>query len=145
MNSTQLSHPTTRFSKWYLFNKEGIANAPQQKGVYVIRKAKGQLLSLIRGKSDILYIGSTEEKNGLKGRLERYFQHSAKGTDLRVQQFATKYQTEIAWCVCDKSYNFETDLNQQFQKDHDMLPTLNRQGKKQKRDSTDMFLVVNVE
>jgi excinuclease UvrABC nuclease subunit len=145
MKSTQLSDSTTRFSEWYPFDKEGIANAPQQKGVYVIRKAKGQLVDYIRGKSDILYIGTTEEKKGLKGRLKRYFQPSAEDTALRVQQYATKHQTEIAWCVCDRPYNFETDLNQQFQKDHDQLPLLNRQGKKQRRDFTDRSLVVNVE
>lgn len=144
MKSTQLSDSTMRFSQWYPFDKEGIASAPQQKGVYVIRKAKGQLLDRIRGKSDILYIGSTEGKRGLKKRLQGYFQHSAKGTNLRVQKIAAKYELEIAWCVCDKPYNSETTLNQQYQKDHDQLPPLNRQGKRLMYDSADALLVVNV-
>lgn len=145
MNSTELSDSTMQFSEWYPFDKEGIANAPQQKGVYVIRKANGQLFDRIRGKSDILYIGSTEGKGGLKKRLQGYFQHSAKGTNLRVQEIAAKYKMEIAWCVCDKPYNFETNLNQQYQKDHDQLPPLNRQGRRQMYDFADRFLVVNVE
>jgi len=129
MNSTHLSQFERRFSEWYPFNRHGIKNAPEQPGVYVIRITQGRCFGRLKGKSDILYIGSCEAKKGLRQRLQQYLHPGpTQWTNRRVNQLAKEYQMEVAWCLCDEPRNFEHDLLIRYLKDHDELPPLNRAG-----------------
>lgn len=127
MDSTQLSRFKGKFSDWYPLDKKGIRNAPQHPGVYIIRKAQGRRFGRLKGKSDILYIGSCKGRKGLRQRLQRYLHPGSTqwGTNRRVNQLAKEYQMEVAWCPCDEPRNFEHDLLIQYLKDHDELPPLN--------------------
>lgn len=132
MDSTQLSKFKRQFSNWYPFDEQGIENAPQKPGVYVIRKANGQRFGRLQGKSDVLYIGSCEAKKGIKQRLQQYLHPGpTQWTDRRINQLAKKYEMEVAWCLCDEPRNFEHNLLVQYLKDHDELPPLNRAGIRQ--------------
>ncbi|KXA94568.1 hypothetical protein AKJ65_03995 [candidate division MSBL1 archaeon SCGC-AAA259E19] len=66
MDSDQL----TEFSDWYPLTNEGIKNAPDKKGTYVIRKEGGERFGRFKENSDIVYIGCTT--NSLIERLRGY-------------------------------------------------------------------------
>jgi hypothetical protein len=63
------------FVFWIAFNRLGKAEllryVPSQFGVYVVRATK--TVKRIRGESDIMYIGSACNQNGLRGRISQYF------------------------------------------------------------------------
>ena len=131
MDSTQLSLGRTGFSRWYLFNEKVVQNAPKQRGVYVFRKAGSKRFGRLQGQSDVMYIGSTEAKGGLKQRLGQYLHPGpTQWTNKRIKKISKKHQMEIAWCPCDEPGNLEHQLLQKYLKEHDELPPLNHAGKK---------------
>jgi hypothetical protein len=125
MDSTQLKQSGKQFSDWYTFDKQIIKNVPKDIGVYVIRKAGGRRFGRLRGKSDILYIGSATSQGGLKQRLQHYFRPGRRQlTNQRINEFAKKYPMEVAWCLSHEP-NLEYELLKQYLKEHDELPPLN--------------------
>jgi hypothetical protein len=116
-----------RISKWQPFDATTAKNAPRDKGTYVIRRAHGEKFGRLRGFSDILYIGSTESKRGLRSRLRQYLHPGQKKwTAIRVNQALSKYEAEVAWCENPQPRNLEHNLLRQYAADHDEFPPLNR-------------------
>jgi hypothetical protein len=116
----------SKFSEWHPLIEEGIEKAPDVQGAYVLRRAQGQRFGRLRGESDIMYIGSSEGKHGLRRRL-RFFLHPGRRqlTSQRINEMAKKYEMEVAWCPCDEARNLEHQLLQRYVLDHDELPPLN--------------------
>jgi excinuclease UvrABC nuclease subunit len=129
MNSSQLTQKG--FSEWIPFTEENVEKAPRKPGVYILRKAHGLVFGRLRGKSDILYIGSTEAQSGLKHRLKQYFHPGpTQWTNKRINKLLEKYEMEIAWCPCDEPSNLEHQLLTQYLEEHDELPPLNHATKR---------------
>lgn len=130
MNSSHLVN--IGFINWFPFNEKTIKNAPTQSGVYVIRIQKGQCFGRLCGKSDIIYIGKTKAKKGIKERLSYYFSSRAKSskrrfiTEKRIYQLSKKYHLEISWYPTKKPLDLEMRLLKKYVHDHDELPPLNR-------------------
>lgn len=130
MDSKQTSQICKGLSEWQPFTEKSIS-APKKHGIYILRMAQGKRIPRLQGKSDILYIGSTESKNGLKGRLQQYLRPGSRQyTNKRIHELAKKYDMEIAWCPCEEASNLEHQLLRQYLKNHDELPPLNRAGKR---------------
>jgi excinuclease UvrABC nuclease subunit len=126
MNSSDLGYNFGNSRSWHRFDKENIKNAPRQKGIYVIRTASGIPFGRLHGESDIIYIGCTTSKGGLRQRLLQYFSPSStQWTNLRINSMLKKYKMEIAWSTCEDSLNFEHNLLEQYSNDHDELPPCN--------------------
>ena len=131
MDSTQLILFSKGFSDWSPFNEKGVKNAPEQHGVYILRKAGGQRFGRLQGQSDILYIGSTMAARGLKQRLQQYLHPGpTQWTNKRINELSKKHEMEVAWCPCNEPENLEHQLLQQYLKEHDELPPLNHAGKR---------------
>jgi hypothetical protein len=130
MDSRLVSQICKGFSGWYPFNEESMQSVPKQHGIYVFRMAQGECFKRLKGESDILYIGSTEGKHGLRGRLQQYLRPGpTQLTNKRIHAKAKKYGMEIAWCPCDEASNLELQLLHQYLEDHDELPPLNHASK----------------
>jgi len=129
MDSKQTSQICKGLSEWQPFTKKSIS-APKKHGIYILRMAQGKRIPRLQGKSDITYIGSTESKKGLKGRLQQYLRRSRQYHNKRIHELAKKYDMEIAWCPCEEARNLELQLLCQYLKNHDELPPLNRTGKR---------------
>ncbi len=131
MNSTQLKNIRKNFSEWHPFNEQYLKKAPERHGIYVIRKSEGQCFGRLRGKSDILYIGSTEAKGGLRQRLRQYLHPGpTQWTNKRINKLLIKYKMEVAWCTCNESGNLEHQLLREYLTEHDELPPLNHATKR---------------
>ena len=63
------------FAHWGRFNRrakaELLKRVPRAFGVYIIRKTEPVKRS--RGESDIVYVGSACNQNGLRGRINQYY------------------------------------------------------------------------
>lgn len=66
-----------QFSDWCPLNEQGIGNAPNQLGAYVLRRAKGHRFARLRGESDIMYISSAAGKRGIRWRLGDFYDRDA--------------------------------------------------------------------
>ena len=131
MDSSELSLLLKGISDWRPFTEYTIRQAPTQPGVYVIRMTGGQRFGRLRGESDILYIGSTEAKRGLRQRLRQYLHPGpTQWTNKRVNQLAKKYEMEVAWYPCDEAGNLEHQLLRRYLEQHDELPPLNHASRK---------------
>jgi len=131
MDSRQVSQICKGVSEWHPFNEETVKSAPKQSGIYIFRMAQSKCFGRLKGETDILYIGSTEYKGGLRERLQRYLRPGHKpGTNKRIHAIAKKYDMEIAWCLCGEASNLELELLGQYFVDHDELPPLNHASKK---------------
>jgi len=132
MDSKQVSQICKGISEWHPFNKETVKSAPGQHGIYIFRMARGECFSRLKGETDILYIGSGEGKQGLKGRLQQYLRPGrTQWTNKRIHAMAKKYAMEIAWCLWEEAGNLELQLLRQYFDDHDELPPLNHASKRQ--------------
>ena len=126
MDSGNLSQQQKGISTWQPFSQQSIQKAPRQSGVYIIRMGDGQCFGRLKGASDILYIGSSKAKGGLRQRLMHYFHPGpTQFTNIRINEFMKRYQTEIAWLMADEPVSLEHDLLRQYLKDHDEFPPLN--------------------
>jgi len=131
MDSTELKDIRKDFSEWILLNEKCVKKTPKQPGAYVIRKGGGQRFGRLRGKSDILYIGSTEAKGGLRQRLRQYLHPGpTQWTNRRINKLLIKYKMEVAWCTCNEPGNLEHQLLRRYLKEHDELPPLNHATKR---------------
>lgn len=126
MDSKKLAQFLKGLSKWYPFDDQGMRNAPEKQGIYILRRAGGKKFRRLKGESDIMYIGSATGEGGLKVRLMQYLNPGpTQLTNLRIHKIATRYKMEVAWYPCDEPKNLEHQLLQQYALDHDELPPLN--------------------
>ena len=101
---------------------------PDKTGVYVFR-LNGEFCRL-KGKTDILYIGSS--KSTLKKRLRFYNKPGpSQPTSQRLHKLLNMKEykdVEIGWCIYkeDEVRNIENILLEQFNKEHHELPPWNR-------------------
>ena len=129
-NSGQVSQICKGIFEWHPFSEESVKSAPKQYGIYIFRMAQSKCFMRLKGESDILYIGSTEGKHGLRGRLQQYLRPGpTQWTNKRIREMAKKYDMEIGWCLCGEASNLELQLLHRYFKDHDELPPLNRASK----------------
>lgn len=132
MNSNSLKK--YGFKKWRSFNmnnKRRILDIlPYSRGVYVI-KNKGTF-GRFKGKSDIIYIGSSISKNdGLRGRISFYFNPgSTQETSKRIHDLLKKTNSlAIAFVVRSQgteAKKLEKKLRCKYEIEHGELPPLNR-------------------
>lgn len=126
MDSSELRHILVKLSEWFPFSEDYIKNAPQQHGIYIIRMANGQRFGRLNGESDILYIGCTRCRGGLRQRLFQYFHPgSTQWTNRRINEIMKKYPIEVAWHPCQNPQNLEHSLLKKYLEDHDELPPFN--------------------
>ena len=126
MDSKQVSQIYKGISEWHPFNKETVKSVPGQHGIYIFRMAQSKRFGRLKGESDVLYIGSTEGKHGLRGRLQQYLRPGrTQWTNKRIHAMAKKYAMEIAWCLWEEAGNLELQLLRRYFEDHDELPPLN--------------------
>jgi len=93
--------------------------------------ARGRHFGRLHGESDILYIGSTEAKRGLRQRLRQYlYPGPTQWTNKRVNELAKKYEMEVAWYPCDEASDLEHQLLRRYLEQHDELPPLNHASRK---------------
>ncbi|PIX31729.1 hypothetical protein COZ60_02940 [Candidatus Bathyarchaeota archaeon CG_4_8_14_3_um_filter_42_8] len=131
MDSRQVSQICKGVSEWHPFNEETVKSAPKQSGIYIFRMAQSKCFERLKGETDILYIGSTEGKHGLRGRLQQYLHPGpTQWTNKRIHAMAKKYDMEIAWCLCGEASNLELQLLRRYFEDHDELPPLNHASKR---------------
>jgi len=96
LESKQSSLMLEGLSEWHPLNEDIIKNAPKQHGIYMFRMANGRYICRLRGKSDILYIGSTESKRGLRSLLGYLQLGPSQWTNRRIHELSKKYEMEIA-------------------------------------------------
>jgi hypothetical protein len=123
------------FGSWGRFNRQSKSNLleriPAKIGVYVIRTTIA--VRRIRGESDIAYVGSACNQNGLRGRLNQYFSPGpTQRTNIRIMALVGDSQEfEIGWCeVKAKSdaVGLEQRLLERYFEDHGERPPQNMKG-----------------
>ena len=115
-------------------NKDYVLSVPTKSGVYVV--STDYEVSRLRGKSDILYIGRS---NNLRRRMKfllKYFlplgfvgnwgKHTAREA-LKIILEETDINVYIAYTVCGNQKAVEKKLLQKFCKNHIETPPLNNQ------------------
>lgn len=110
-----------------------LQDIPRSTGVYAIRGNK-EVVRLF-GKSDLIYIGKTENlRGGLRTRIrhlvtwERSDGHVAKKRIKRLCDAGINL--EVGWQKSKKPRNQEMTWLRRYEKDHGELPPCNRQGSK---------------
>jgi excinuclease UvrABC nuclease subunit len=129
------SHDLTRagFCNWRAFNprgrKELLRDAPKSFGVYAIRRDTD--FSRIRSASDIVYIGSATNQDGLWRRIGQFFSPGhLQSTNKRILALigeTVNYQ--IAWLLTDtkaKAKALESELLEHYEQEHGELPPENK-------------------
>jgi len=101
---------------------------PKEPWVYAFRL--NRYLEMLKGKSDILYIGSSKDLQ--KRIIKNYLKGVGGQTTKRIHNclIERKYKNFIeVGLKSTKDYkNLEKKLLDKFEKDHDQLPPWNRQG-----------------
>ncbi len=116
------------FKGWHPLNKITVSDVPyKQGGVYAIR-LKTALERKI-GKSDILYVGSSDN---LKRRIFGNYLGGVGGkTTQRIHKllFEEGYskRTEISWAITENFRELEKDLRIGYLREHKELPPWNKQ------------------
>ena len=119
------------FINWYIFslnNQQSLINGlPTTSGVYIIRHGNGSF-GRLRGYSDILYIGKTDQKGGIKTRIKSYFKPGpTQWTNQRIYSFLLNLtHMEISYIYINNPRQLEVQLKQDYLNDHDELPPFNR-------------------
>ena len=122
------------FGDWQRFSvkdqKRVLHSLPKKEGIYAIRYRK--LFCRFKGKSDIMYLGSSMNKtSGLQGRIRFFFKpYKEQKTSLRINKILKSIDgLEIAFSANPKGKNFrclEKKLLQRYEKTHGELPPWNR-------------------
>jgi hypothetical protein len=110
-----------------------VRSAPSTPGVYVFRIFGARLVCRLKGKSDIVYIGTTVAIPGsLRRRLAQHLapRHDQTGLAPRIRRAQQEVgRLEIAWVTCPDNYEtrlLESELLDMYCADHIELPPLNR-------------------
>lgn len=120
------------FSPWCQFIPATWAgvlkSVPEKCGIYAIREK--ELFARYNGESDVVYIGCTESKKGLRNRIRQHISgNKTQKTCYRVHRWAKERNClEIAWMVvsASQSRSEEQALLSDYISDHWELPPLNR-------------------
>ena len=131
MNSNDLGD--MGFCSWLPFGlptkKSLLSKVPRSMGVYAFRHAEP--FSRVRGSSDILYIGSATNRNGLRGRIGQYFSPGpTQRTNQRILALITqeKGAYSVSWVETHeiaRAKAFEQDLLGKYLQEHGELPPQN--------------------
>lgn len=130
MNSSDLQ--SDGFTRWWPFSpvqeKVLLARAPRRPGVYAIRRSEPY--SRARGVSDLVYIGSAANQQGLQMRLRQYFHPGpTQATNRRILALVRKADDfEVAFVVTlspAKAKALEAELLERYELDHAELPPMN--------------------
>lgn len=119
------------FNQWHSFSLGNrhllLRLAGNSLGAYVIRHKGGQF-GRLRGNSDILYIGKSTGQNGMRARINSYFNPGpTQWTNQRIHSFLQReVPMEISFVITENPRQLESQLLQQYVKDHDELPPFNR-------------------
>jgi len=101
---------------------------PKKPGVYVI-VLKNERICRLEGESDILYIGSTKGKGGLRNRFSHYrTPHESQATNEKINDFIKKTpNVTIFWKITGKedARKEEKRLLNEYLNEHGELPPLN--------------------
>jgi excinuclease UvrABC nuclease subunit len=131
MNSVDLS--AAGFSEWYTFSrateKSLLRHAPSSPGAYVLRRRQSYPRRI--GASDITYIGSAANADGLRGRLRQYFHPGpTQSTNKRILELCGESdQYEVAFTISDsraRAKAVEANLLEHYVAEHGELPPENR-------------------
>jgi hypothetical protein len=123
------------FQFWGKFNGLSrstlLSRVPKKFGVYILRKTT--VVRRVRGESDIIYIGSACNQNGLQGRLRQYFSPGpTQRTNKRILALVTDSEEyEIGWCeLAAKSdaVGLEQRLLERYFENHGERPPQNLKG-----------------
>jgi excinuclease UvrABC nuclease subunit len=121
------------FSGWGAFTppneKALLASLPSARGVYAIRRKTPY--QRVRGESDITYIGSATNQDGLRMRVRQYFHPGWKQeTNKRILGLIqNSAEFEISWLLAGSAgaaKALEQDLLDKYADDHGELPPENR-------------------
>jgi hypothetical protein len=112
--------------------EDAVEKAPKDYGIYFFRLT--QKFHRLKGTSDILYIGSTINKNGgLRKRFKQYLRPSEQKTNERIKEFLDTYKSvgirgkvKVGWIQTKKARGEEKVLLKLYLKEHCELPPLNR-------------------
>jgi hypothetical protein len=122
------------FGAWMPFNRLGeralLVAAPPGHGVYCIR-VRGPRVALGAGHSDIIYIGSAANRQGLRTRLRQYFHPGpTQWTNRRLlARCGDSDHYEAAFVLSDSpaaAKCLEAELLHSFQREHGQLPEENK-------------------
>jgi hypothetical protein len=121
------------WSHWYSLTEEVISQqAPKEFGIYKIRQTNGVLVTRLRGKSEILYLGrsGTTANRTLRQRLlelVRYGPHIAAG---RIKRLKEELGLHLEFCYAEtkEPVSAEKLLLMLYDKEHYELPPLNHAG-----------------
>jgi hypothetical protein len=123
------------FSTWSPFHsgsERGLLTIlPLSFGVYAVRCQDWH--QTVKGRSDLDYIGSAANQQGLRNRIRQYFHPGpTQSTDQRViGHVSQSARHEIAFEVCepqDAAKTLELALLRQYELVHGELPPVNRRG-----------------
>jgi hypothetical protein len=110
---------------WHLLDKTTQKSAPLYTGIYIMKHIEP--FGRLRGTSDILYIGSTT--SSIRQRLLGYLNPGpTQRTNIRINKMLQKYNIRISWHKMDHPKELETQLLEQYYKEHDEQPPFNFQG-----------------
>ncbi len=113
------------FGVWCSFRSEVFRQAPLEAGVYAIRRSSQ--IQLLKGESDIVYIGSAANAQGLQMRLRQYWHPGpTQYTNQRIREQALSIPLAVAWKVVPDPLVQEKDLLRRFEREHGQIPPLNR-------------------
>lgn len=107
--------------------KEKIDELPKSKGLYAF--VLDTDFCRMKGKSDILYIGKTSNKKGIRQRIRWYLKPTKEQeTNIRIKKFidSRNGKVKLFFKVCNNERIEEKKLLYEYLKQHDELPPLNR-------------------
>ena len=123
------------FVNWGTFNRPArtdlLKRIPSGFGVYIVRAMQGT--KRIRGVSDIIYVGSACNQNGLKGRIRQYFSPGpTQPTNKRILALVGDSDDyELGWLELpakSDAVGLEQRLLERYFEDHGERPPQNRKG-----------------
>lgn len=119
------------FSSWILFSKLAKSKSiPKKPGVYVFRL--NRRFGRLKGESDILYVGHTEN---LEHRfIDNYYRGKGGKTTKRIHFYLVNKgytdHVDVSWKLTNDKQTakaIEEELRRKYELDHDELPPWNRQ------------------
>ena len=126
LNSEELV--TRGFTKPIPFDEGGQSRAPAETGVYIITLQTREIEYLI-GSSDIVIIGKSEIKQGIRKRWREYHNPGpSQGTNLRLKPMFDSEPHGIAWLLLQKGQASVTEkrLLSEFLRLHGGFPIYNK-------------------
>jgi excinuclease UvrABC nuclease subunit len=127
MDSNSILEEYPSFSHWKNFTANEVHIMPTKSGVYLYRKKDGLKFGRLKGSSDILYIGKTRGKRGLRQRLYQYLNPGpTQWTNLRINSHMKENEIEFSYIVTENPDSLELELQRQYYNEHEELPPFNR-------------------